>query len=74
MIKPDTMICHCNNLEAQEIVAYIKEHHISDHHDLVVDEKDFECGNKCEYCLEKGFHEDGLSLKLLVEMVQKGEF
>ena len=62
----------CNRLEAHEIAAYIKAHQITDFHDLILDESNFEYGNKCESCHDKGYRKDGVSLKLLGKPVQKG--
>jgi len=66
----DRKICLCNDITADEVVDFIKNHN-TDSLDILI--KDMEIGNKCESCLSNGFKDDGFSVTKLFNLVKKGE-
>ncbi len=67
----DMMICHCHSKTLGEIADYIKAHHIEKWEEIVED-LGFECGDTCENCHTEGYHNDGMSLAMVVGMVKRG--
>ena len=72
MLDPQTEVCVCNSVTAQEIVQCIKEHGLKTLEELLA--QDFcPIGDKCEACKDEGFHNDGINLPLVFSLVQKGQ-
>jgi NAD(P)H-nitrite reductase large subunit len=67
----EMMICHCHNKTLGEIAEYIKKNAITCY-EAIVDDKHFECGDSCENCHTEGYHNDGMSLAMVVGMVARG--
>jgi len=67
----ETLICHCHDKTLGVIVDYIKAHKIEKWQEIVAD-LEFECGDTCENCHIEGYHNDGLSLAMVVGMVKRG--
>ena len=71
MIDLSRTMCHCNDLTAGEIVDFIKANNIKDL-DTLVEQDDMPVGNACESCQVDGFDDDGFSLTMLLEEIEKG--
>jgi bacterioferritin-associated ferredoxin len=68
-IDPKTEICVCNSLTLEEIAQCIKENNLTTLKELI--ENDISpMGNKCEACLDEGYHNDGLNLPMVLSMVK----
>jgi len=67
----EMMICHCHNKTLGEIADYIKQQKIEKWEEIVED-LTFECGDTCENCHTEGYHNDGMSLAMVVGMVKRG--
>ena len=68
-IDPETEICVCNSLTLKDIAECIKEHDYKTLKDIIENE---ECpmGDKCEACLDEGYHNDGLNIPMVLAMVK----
>jgi len=71
MPTEETMICHCHDKTLGAIATYIKANKI-EKWEQIVDDLEFECGDTCENCHTEGYHNDGMSLAMVVGMVQRG--
>ncbi len=72
MIDLTETLCHCHNRTAGEIVDFLKQSGIRDL-DTLVEQDEFPVGNSCESCQVDGFEDDGFSLTLLIEALEKGD-
>ncbi len=72
MIDLTRTMCHCNDVTAGEVVAYIKANGITELETLV-EQDAFHVGNVCESCREDGYDDDGFSLTMLLEAVAEGK-
>jgi len=70
MCNKDTEICVCNSLTAGEIAKCIKTNNLTTLEEVLANE---ECpvGDKCESCVDEGFHNDGLNIPLVLAMVKR---
>lgn len=71
MIDLTRTMCHCNDVTAQEVADFIKSNNIKDL-DTLVEQDEFPVGNACESCRVDGFDDDGFSLQMLLEEIEKG--
>ena len=70
MFDMKKLICHCNNLDMQEVADIVKEHNIQSLEQLL------ECsqcgvGDKCEACHEDGYENDGYALAMIISLVKQ---
>lgn len=72
MIDLERIMCVCNDVSAGEIAAYLKNSGIKDL-DTLVAQDEFAVGNACECCRIEGFDDDGFSLQMLIEAVNRGD-
>jgi len=70
MIDPNTTICVCNDLSIQDIAECIKENKITTLEELLENQA-CPMGDKCESCIDEGYHNDGLNLPMVLAMVEK---
>jgi len=72
MIDLDTEICVCNSLSVKEIAECIKENKLETLEDIL--ENDIcPMGDKCESCVDEGYHNDGQNIPMVLAMVKRGE-
>lgn len=71
MIDLTRTMCHCNDVTAQEVVDLIKRNNIRDL-DTLVEQDELPVGNACGSCQVDGFDDDGFSLTMLLEEIEKG--
>ena len=68
-MDPDTEICVCNSLTIEDIAQCIKENDLRTLKDII--ENDIcPMGDKCESCLDEGYHNDGLNIPMVLSMVK----
>jgi bacterioferritin-associated ferredoxin len=72
MITPDTEVCVCNSLTAQEIADCIKQHGYTSLDELL-NQNECPMGDKCESCQDEGYYNDGINLPLVLSLVQQGK-
>ena len=72
MIDPNTEICICNSLSAQDIAECIKDHNFETLQELL-DNTECPMGDKCEACHDEGFNNDGLNIPLVLSLVKQGK-
>ena len=71
-LDPDTEVCVCNNLTAEDIAECIKENGFTTLQELL--EQDVcPMGDKCESCKDEGYENDGINLPLVLSLVKRGE-
>lgn len=70
MIDKDTEVCVCNDLSAGDIAKCIKENNLNTLEEIL---KNTVCpmGDKCESCIDEGFHNDGINIPMVLSMVKK---
>ena len=69
MLDLDTEICVCNSLTVKDIAECAKENNLTTLEELL--ENDIcPMGDKCEACHDDGFHNDGLSLLLVLSLIK----
>ena len=71
MIDLTRTMCNCNDRTAGEVVEFIKAHSITDL-DTLVEQDEMPVGDVCESCRVDGFDDDGFSLTMLLEEIEKG--
>ena len=69
MINKDTKICFCNDKSAGEIVEFVRANNIKSV-EALVEQDDFEVGNKCGSCVHDGYEEDEHTLTNLFKMIE----
>jgi len=70
MIGLDTKICVCNDLDVKDIATCIKENDLKTLEEIL--ENDVSpMGDKCESCVDEGYHNDGLNIPMVLSMVKK---
>lgn len=71
MIDTDREVCVCNSVTAKELADCIKNNDLKTMEELLANQ---ECpvGDKCEYCIEEGFDNDGFSLAMILALVKQG--
>jgi len=72
MCNKDTEICVCNSITAGELAECIKENDLKTLQEVLDNEK---CvvGDKCESCIDEGFHNDGINIPLVLAMVKRSQ-
>ena len=72
MCNSDTEICVCNSITAGEIAESIKENDLKTLQEVLDNEKCL-VGDKCESCIDEGFHNDGINIPLVLAMVKRSQ-
>jgi len=70
MIDPNTEVCVCNDLTAQDIADCIKQNNLNTLQEIL-ENNVCPMGDKCESCIDEGFNNDGINIPLVLSMVQK---
>ena len=70
MVDLDTEICVCNHLSVQDIATCIKENNLNSLEEILENEI-CPMGDKCESCIDEGFHNDGHNIPMVLSMVKK---
>lgn len=70
MFDLDRELCSCNNKSLGDVVALIKEHHITSLEALKED-LNIPVGDVCEACVEEGCQNDGFSLAMALSLVKQ---
>jgi len=70
MIDLDTEICVCNSLTVADIAKCIRENDLKSLEEILEND-DKAIGDKCESCIDEGYHNDGLNIPMVLSMVQK---
>lgn len=73
MIEKDTIICFCNDINAQEVADFIKKNNIKTLDELLSQEI-IEIGNKCEACREDGYEDSEHTLKNILSLIKQNKF
>ncbi len=71
MVDLNTEICVCNSVAFEELAQCIKENDLNTLEELL---QNSVCpvGDKCESCIDEGFHNDGINLPFVLSQVKKG--
>jgi len=70
MFDMKKLICHCNDLNMQDIADIVKKHKIESLEEIL---ECSECavGDKCETCHYDGYENDGYSLAMIISLVKQ---
>ena len=72
MVDLDTEICVCNSVTVEEMAKCVKENNLKTLEEVIENEI-CPIGDKCEACQHDGFQNDGVNIKLVLSMVEKGK-
>jgi bacterioferritin-associated ferredoxin len=67
----ETEVCVCNSLTVEDIAKCIKENDLKSLKEILENES-MPIGDKCESCIDEGFHNDGINIPLVLSMVKNG--
>jgi len=67
----ETEVCVCNSLTVEDIAKCIKENDLKSLKEILENES-MPIGDKCEACIDEGFHNDGINIPLVLSMVKSG--
>jgi NAD(P)H-nitrite reductase large subunit len=71
MINKDTEVCVCNDLSAGDIAQCIRDNNLNTLEEIL-ENSACPMGDKCESCIDEGFHNDGVNIPMVLSMVKKG--
>jgi len=72
MIDTQRELCVCNAVTAQEVIDCIRANDIRTL-EALLEQQECPVGDKCEFCIEEGFENDGFSLLMVLSLVKQGK-